>query len=296
MKSKDKKTGYSIIELLTVMTIIVILIGLLLPAFNSIRRYSRVVRQKGQFHDMGSALEMFRIDFDEYPDSTWYDPCNVPYCGAMKLCEAMAGQDGLGFHLDSKFIFGGGPGVNPLYPPSPGSPPWPDWYQENLRSRKEYMESEDFEIRSLEELWSDTTSVVGVSFDPNCVILSDVFRSVRIKIGFDIGKRVGMPILYYRASASKLGHDPCEPDFPGNIYNYKDNHPLVGLGLPWDQAIFHPLFQFGKGLEGQVFYEQTRDDKATPIDRPYRKDTYILISAGPDGIYGTRDDVRNFAK
>jgi hypothetical protein len=30
--------------------------------------------------------------------------------------------------------------------------------------------------------------------------------------------------------------------------------------------------------------------------RPYKADTYILISAGFDGEYGTRDDITNFDK
>jgi len=28
--------------------------------------------------------------------------------------------------------------------------------------------------------------------------------------------------------------------------------------------------------------------------RPYRSDSFILLSAGPDGLYGTGDDVFNF--
>jgi hypothetical protein len=27
---------------------------------------------------------------------------------------------------------------------------------------------------------------------------------------------------------------------------------------------------------------------------PYRSDSYLLISAGADGLYGTDDDIRNF--
>ena len=30
------------------------------------------------------------------------------------------------------------------------------------------------------------------------------------------------------------------------------------------------------------------------MPRPYRADSYILISAGYDGLYGTRDDICNF--
>ena len=31
-------------------------------------------------------------------------------------------------------------------------------------------------------------------------------------------------------------------------------------------------------------------------NRPYRADSYILMSAGFDGLYGTKDDVFNFEK
>ena len=30
------------------------------------------------------------------------------------------------------------------------------------------------------------------------------------------------------------------------------------------------------------------------IKRPYRAQSYILISAGKDGLYGTSDDITNF--
>ena len=32
---------------------------------------------------------------------------------------------------------------------------------------------------------------------------------------------------------------------------------------------------------------------AGPV-KPVNPDTYLLISAGPDGIYGTNDDINNF--
>ena len=32
------------------------------------------------------------------------------------------------------------------------------------------------------------------------------------------------------------------------------------------------------------------------VNRPYKADTYILVSAGKDGLYGTSDDIFNFNK
>ncbi len=45
----------------------------------------------------------------------------------------------------------------------------------------------------------------------------------------------------------------------------------------------------------EIFYEAIRDKKATAVAKPYNESTYILMSAGWDGMYGTRDDVYNFA-
>jgi type II secretory pathway pseudopilin PulG len=286
MKSKGKKTAFTIIELLTVMSIIVILISLLLPSLNMVKRYAKVVTQKNLLRNIDAGLQAFEIDFKEYPDSSATDADGAQYCGAMKLAEAMAGQDGLGFHSDSTFKADDGSGDTELYPPSPGVLPWPPWYVENIRNRKEYLEAKDTQICSLADLYADTgtftTNTTGVA------LLCDVFRAAK---NLTTGKRMGMPILYYKADSSKLVHDANNPDNTDNIYNYKDNQEFLKLGLPWNTAIKPPLYQD----DGRVFYEKTLDKSALPIERPHNKDSYILISAGWDGIYGTRDDVFNFA-
>src|SRR4030043_159181 len=107
MKSNSQihsKTGFTIIELLTIMSIIVIIIGVLLPALNMIRWYARYTTQKNQFRNIETGLQAYEIDYGEYPDSGALDTATPPaqYCGAMKLAEAMAGQDGLGLNPSSK--------------------------------------------------------------------------------------------------------------------------------------------------------------------------------------------------
>jgi hypothetical protein len=37
-----------------------------------------------------------------------------------------------------------------------------------------------------------------------------------------------------------------------------------------------------------------QDPKVTARPWPYRPDSYLLISAGADGLYGTPDDICNF--
>jgi type II secretory pathway pseudopilin PulG len=292
MKPKGKKEAFTIIELLTVMSIIVILIGILLPALNMIKRYAKVVTQKNLFKNIDTGLLAFEMDYKEFPPSSATDADGAEYCGAMKLAEAMAGQDGLGFHPDSRFTADDGSGTTELYPPSQGDPAsWPAWYVENLRSRKEYLEPKDVQICTLDDLYA---SAAGFTFTDEVALLCDLFRSVTNR---NTKKKMGMPILYYKADSSKLVHDVNNPDNTENIYNYLDNQKFLELGLPWDTATKPPLCEPGPNGEpaGYKFYEMILDKSALPIQRPHNKDSYILISAGWDGIYGTRDDVFNFA-
>ena len=97
-----------------------------------------------------------------------------------------------------------------------------------------------------------------------------------------------MPILYYRADTSGTAHDADNPDNPENIYRYTDNQALIALGVPGEPNQVHPL------SDPKCFYRNTRDSRNKKYTGPFRRDTFIVISAGEDGFYGTKDDVCNF--
>jgi type II secretory pathway pseudopilin PulG len=291
VKQFNRKAAFTIVELLTVMSIIVILIGLLVPALNKVRQYAYEVKQQAQFHSIDAAIELFNSEFDDYPPSGALDPDGVPYCGAMKLCEAMMGRDLMGFHPDSIFRSNGlgSLGTN-LYPPQ-GDP----LYQNSVSARKgPYLPLENANAYQMRDLYAD----IGPFAEENFV-LCDVFRRVT---HITSGQRVGMPILYYRADTANTLHDVDNPDNPQNIYDYTDNHSLVMLGKPWDPpsqgGTPHKLAIETGHPAGYRFYMNTTNDKmlatTTAAIRPYRADTYILISAGYDGEYGTPDDICNF--
>jgi type II secretory pathway pseudopilin PulG len=267
------------------MSIIIILMGLLAPAMNRVRRIARKVSQKNQFHSIDVAMEMFRAEFDGYPDSGALDPAGASYCGAMKLAEAMVGQDLLGFHPDSRFLADGSDGAgNPLYF-YPGPPPLV-----NLQARKEhYLPLENSNAYELKDIYPSigTSAFIGDRF-----VLCDEYTRV---MNISTGKKIGMPILYYKANTSLVAHDLANENNPQNMYKYQDNQDLIGLGKPWNPpapagtGTPHTLF-----TDPLQFYRSTWNDKISSMDRPYRVDSYILISAGFDGEYGTPDDVFNF--
>jgi hypothetical protein len=234
------------------------------------------VWQKAQFHRIEAGLRLFDEEFDGYPSSDALDSAGQPYCGAMKLCEALVGKDLLGFHRDSVFRPDGldATGQRDLYPEDP------DEY--NIRARRgPFIPAASANTHKLMDIYGPDS--IGPFGDHTFVVCDTYTRKHKT------GVVAGMPILYYKANPANSTHDVSNPDNPQNIYNYKDNHALVGLGVPGQPGMKHPLFR-----DPKIFYEMTRDYNITAQNRPFRADSYILLSAGKDGLYGTEDDIVNF--
>jgi type II secretory pathway pseudopilin PulG len=315
--NQHSRHGFTIIELLTVMSIIIILIGLLVPSLNRVRRYSMDVKQRAQFHSIAIALDLFNSEFDGYPNSDAMDddPAGAKnYCGAMKLAEALVGQDLKGFNPLSRFRradFGTAtcytaPPPGMLYPPIGCLAD--TVYADNVKSRKMYLQLENANAYLIKDIYRPgDISIAGYTnhtgFDPNTYVLCDSYNRVTRKI---TGKKIGMPILYYKADSTKLGYPlpgytPTDTDRKTKyIYNIYDNLDLIDMGLPWVAGPSHPLASGGGTITGALvdfpkkFYDITRDTKISTGDRPFRFDSYILMSAGFDGEYGTKDDICNF--
>jgi len=280
-----KRAGFTIIELLTVMSVIIILIGLLVPALNKVKWVAYKVNQKNQFHAIEVAMNLFNLEHEEYPPSSAADDGGAPYCGAMKLCEAMVGRDLLGFHPQSRFFADGTDGSGTQLYPAEGSVP-DDVYKENLKAREgPYLKLSQVNTYRLGDLYSFTGPYDGDQF-----VLCDVYTRAESK---STGKQVGMPVLYFRANVSNTLHEYSAVNNSANIYNVDDNLDLARLGMPWMSAPpAGPQHQLA--ITPEKFYEETQNTKITTSVRPHRPDSYILLSAGFDGEYGTPDDIYNF--
>jgi competence protein ComGC len=290
IKQNNRKAAFTIVELQTVMSIIVILIGLLVPALNRVRIYASTVKQYAQFHSIDAAIALFNNEFDGYPESSAYDPEQPdgmqPYCGAMKLCEAMMGLDLLGFHSNSIFDREGRDKFgNQLYTTN------------DLSSRKgPFLPPESADVFKMEDIYGPGVAA-SQGFLDTSLVLCDVYRR---RLGN--GKKIGMPILYFKANTRARFHDPSllgasAADPTENIYNYWDNRMLVRLGKPDVPA---PSNEHKFEVEApDRFYMNTehfqmQETTANDMPRPFRADSYILMSAGYDGDYGTADDIYNF--
>ncbi|MBA7665885.1 hypothetical protein ES703_73959 [subsurface metagenome] len=273
---RRKRTGFTLVELLAALGIIALMVGLLIPALSMVRNTAKETKQKAQFTAIELALTAFKNDYGDYPGSDW--ALVGDYCGAQKLAEALVGWDLLGFHSKSDFR-SNGRNDDGEFIYDANNPIFFD------QRRGPYLELATFDAFRLGNI---SIRNPGLFFDtrplaPNTFVLCDVFGEKKIMLSNGKTVRAGAPILYYRANTSAKTIR--------EIYNAQDNDVLIQIKRQADnkeQPLSRPAGQF------QYFYDYIRDPKISARPWPYKPDSYILISAGVDGIYGTSDDIRNF--
>ncbi len=304
-----KRSGVTLVEILVVVAIISLLVGLLLPAVNKVKNMAREAKQRVQFTAIDLGLATFKNDYGDYPPSNQYswlqdNQQSANMSGAQKLSEALLGYDLLGFHPDSGWRVDGtnrwdysdgttthAPGTYYLYDRTS---------DRDMDKRQErYIDIDTANVARL----GNTGNHDGLfnlgnfgewSAAADTFVLCDVFGTGK-ELLLDDGNRVkaGQPILYYRANTS--GRTISE------IYSARDNESLLQIIESTDVARKGSApGTYWNPLAGPVdtFYTLIRDGRASTanFDVPQKPDSYILISAGADGRFGTSDDITNFQK
>ena len=297
VKRKRFIAGFTIVELLTAIAVIAILIAILIPALAMVRRIAKETQQGAQFTTLDLAILAFKGDYGDYPPSGPERVGTVFCSGAQKLAEALLGRDLLGFHSDSVFRGDGtidGTAATDLYPDD--LDPETAQGRANLAKRKgPYLDVATANAFRLgrtakhDGLFEDT-----MMLDADAFVICDVFGIKNITLAKGQVIRAGTPILYYRANTSSKIMEFTRPR--DSIYNYFDNDILLSLGrLPVPAA--HPPHSLHENA-GKFYNEGAEDykiiDPRVSTPWPHRADSYILISAGADGEYGTSDDIFNF--
>jgi type II secretory pathway pseudopilin PulG len=317
MKTKRRKIGFTIVELLTVMAVIAMLMGILVPALNLVRKLAKDVNQKAEFHSIDVALETYvnESPTQQYPDSAQLGikAANGRTTGAQRLTEALLGRDLVGFDPNSTWDAKADELKQDVYASKTFKGSSQSLIDSSLARREgPYLNPANAEVFQLYQLFSDFTTNISYAYPGSTTpapVLTDIYRVRNVVVK---GKTImaGTPILYYKANTnSKLFPDTNDPsvttildaDANSYIYNSIDNEELITLGTVKNQAVPH-YFDFlrsGYKPDGTHngrwwFYKTITDRKITNQARPYNMTGYLLISAGADGIYGTRDDVCNF--
>lgn len=310
---RRERSGLTVIEILVVVGIIAVLVGILVPALTMVKNSAKRVKQHAQFTAIDLGLAAFRNDYGDYPPSEWFVPARgglQNYCGAQKLAEALLGWDLLGFHPDSSWR-ADGLGADATGKPVPNTVYAAPNTLDKRRDR--YIEMETANPFYLGELFPNPQPLA-----PRTYVLCDVFDVPGRKIQRANGEVVnpGTPILYYKANTASKTIFETNPSLrvptDARIYNARDNAPLVAQGrladitnstrIPHWIDPAHPVNADPREVadssdEFPYFYQKyIRDFKVQARFWPYRPDSYLLISAGPDGWYGTNDDICNFGR
>ena len=348
-KIVGRRSAFTLIELLTVVAIIGLLIGILLPSLSAARKQAFKAKVKAQVSAIAKALEMFKNDVGDYPesakrldptdDSSYSAPPGEPEVsrhdttlyGAQALVRALVGVDLKGYVDHTKAR-----NYNREF-----APPW--WYDDRNSCDPDSDCDYESPLPRENKYFNETHSIVRtVCAQTGCAAIGqeESLRGLRPSsiswknTQFVMVDAFEYPILYYKANPrgtilcdnsvqSGTGADAFAVYDPQNIpyYNLLDNDVFTGsrgtgaiFGTSnepgWRFGIeFHPIGVLGKiddpddvlGLAGGItmpfaryIHDHKSEEASSGTIKPLNPDTYLLISAGPDGIYGTNDDINNF--
>lgn len=332
-RTTQPRRGFTLIEMMVVVAIIGLLLAALLPAFGTVRQKARYAQASAIFKGLDTGIISYQTESalgGSLPPSSSDNPTNrqiivnpksksggsteVRVSGAHLIAMAMVGSDGLGTagfkdaDRDGRWWNDVHNDVNGLYELDPttfatkrtryGSAGFVD---DKIRSR----------MKSLTEL-EDGGVVLNLS-----------------SVTADIAKNEPMfldpwdsPILYFRANRSAFR--PVHAQGKPGVFRQEDNGIITGTENGAAGASSDMGIDFGAGKVNSKYHElidakspqvtDTIDDilntpsfdhtfarfildptiKSRPT--PVQKESYLLISAGPDSRYGTDDDVINWEK
>jgi prepilin-type N-terminal cleavage/methylation domain-containing protein len=329
-KGGMRSSGFTLVEVLTVVAIIALLVAILLPSLSKAQSQARNVKVAALLDSIGKALEMFHNDFSHYPDSRvrrdpiawegWNDLRDKQLSGAHWLARGLFGHDMAG--VDA--------GGYTMMDASAEGPGLPQTLGSRLLTRESLLEGGhhagrkgaymEGEILALD---TDRRRFPGTSPLDTAKPGNFKYRPTGRPVVHD--GVYGSPILYYRANPTARQPFCCyggiaavnvQPVAPG-VYNHYDNHFLTGhyddADCPgcndwgWDfsgRGQTHRIGVFGTTNPGefctetQTFTTCLHDRgawRSVNTIRPARHDSFVLISAGRDQVFGTEHDIVNFS-
>jgi prepilin-type N-terminal cleavage/methylation domain-containing protein len=296
--------GFTLVELLVVIGVIVILMSILIPVVSKVRTQAHVAATQQQITALQTGIESYYHVFGAYPgplaDSEVAGstaPVNVPGLGKVTGSENLVlGLLG-GFTLTNgalpikydKDQVGRGPQSlstlkiqtyqNFVDPVSSGLDPVRDGSGNYWKSWTNGAH-QNVAYQGVAGAWGDSDAPEFVDRFPDALPI------------LYIRARVGAPNVvpgYPNAALTNPGQAQYDPNQFYKFYPFLVGNPQA-TGTPLPQSDLVPKGSAGSGNAYDYF--------GTPTDTRVarQKDGYLLISAGQDRLYGTTDDITNGGK
>lgn len=274
-KPHRNRAGFTLVEMLAVIGIIVLLVGILLPTIMSARRNAEKNAVRMELHTIALALDAYKADFKDYPRPptgqrnyrllAWaligpYDETGGPSDPLNPSKQMTDGADGPGFRT----VF------DPVTKKSSGKLWGP------------YLSPEKFRV-----------ATPAVNLD---------FPTTPVDLRWDILDRYGSPIEYfpkwhnYRPGDNLFGTTvPSPPATPNAVYDFQQQwqkdptQPATGVLAPNPQTAVNYLRKaLGDDDLNDVINAQETIQETPP---------FLLLSRGPLRSFSSNSDIQNkFAK
>ena len=316
IKASEPRRAFTLVELLAVIAIIALLMGILIPGVSAARNQAKKSKTRATVSALAKACETFSTDVGKYPQSGGENPFeprdNREYLsGAQWLALQLAGGDQLGYvKPDRSNDFDANGFID--------HEDWRKWYNgfvaDRLPRLGPYIPDDADVLPKLEDYGEKHPG------------MPDGLKVRNPELKFDLRFFVdafGYPIIYYRANAGAkapvttgdgssvsrgvytqsdnaqfTGSDLAGPTGPAqegyDFANTGKSHHMKVLGYRTSENTEVEPETFVHAIYSRGVYSATERSSGPGRIWPYNAKSFLIISPGKDGLFGTIDDIKNF--
>lgn len=278
---RARRRAFTLIELLVTIGIIALLVGITIPVVSRVRQSAQVANTQALIASMSNAIQQYYTEFSAYPGMF----SNAQIIGGGLSVTGVSGNITMSENLVLSLM--GGLNRTAFVAADVGKGAV-SLSQYAIKQYPKYLDlpAEDLSQGDLGLGDSTIPEVMDRLANPRAILY------LRAQVGADgviafAGKESDSSGTDLRAQYD-MAQVAAYLNKPGDgLKTLGSGYKLEGLTAPYPAL---PYFS------NQAIAPTDQSDAVSEnrTGTPRQKDSYILISAGPDGIYGTDDDITNF--